>query len=141
MKTASEEPKEPTAAEQQEKDNQKKQEKKELGDRVFSLWKKTSKKGTEYFSGVAEDGTYLKAFMTPVRTKTAHPKAPDISIKAEIKGSEKHELEKESCAVLWQHEKYLSGTDNEGKKLTGFYNKKSDNQNRPDIVVYYDEKD
>ena len=50
MKTASEEPKEPTAAEQQEKDNQKKQEKKELGDRVFSLWKKTSKKGTEYFS-------------------------------------------------------------------------------------------
>jgi len=54
MKTASEEPKEPTAAEQQEKDNQKKQEKKELGDRVFSLWKKTSKKGTEYFSGVAE---------------------------------------------------------------------------------------
>ena len=68
-------------------------------------------------------------------------KEPDIRVYS-IEGDE---LSSEAVASLWKNvskggQYYLSGTDNENKKLFGFYN---DNiiefPNRPYIRVYYSE--
>ena len=103
---------------------------------VFALWE--SKKGDKvYYTGktTGEKPIRLVAF---VNTTKKNPNQPDIQIyEQKEKGEEKPQL-----ASLWQNKAksgkiYLSGQDNEEKKLVGFFNDNTQNGKYPAIRVYY----
>lgn len=106
---------------------------------AFALWEKQSKNGKEYFTGKADD-MKLVAF---VNTQKKNDKEPDFRIYASTDDG----LSEEAVASLWKtvsknNKLYLSGTDNEGKKLIGFYNDQfMQFPNRPFIRVYYKEQE
>ena len=103
---------------------------------VFALWE--SKKGDKvYYTGktAGEKPIRLVAF---VNTTKKNPNQPDIQVyEQKEKGEEKPQL-----ASLWQNKAksgkiYLSGQDNEEKKLVGFFNDNTQNGKYPAIRVYY----
>lgn len=103
---------------------------------VFALWE--SKKGDKvYYTGktTGEKPIRLVAF---VNTTKKNPNQPDIQVyEQKEKGEEKPQL-----ASLWQNKAksgkiYLSGQDNEEKKLVGFFNDNTQNGKYPAIRVYY----
>lgn len=112
-------------------------EKKDLKE-AFALWTNTAASGSEYLTGKCDDIKLVGFF----NTKKKNEKEPDIRI---YSTDEKGNRSEEAVASLWKNmskggKYYLSGTDNENKKLVGFYN---DNiiefPNRPYIRVYYSE--
>lgn len=112
------------------------EEKKELKE-AFVLWNNTAKSGLEYLTGRCEDMKLIAFF----NKEKKNEKEPDIRVYT-IEGDE---LSNEAVASLWKNvskggQYYLSGNDNENKKLVGFYN---DNiiefPNKPYIRVYYSE--
>ena len=103
---------------------------------VFALWE--SKKGDKvYYTGktTGDKPIRLVAF---VNTTKKNPNQPDIQVyEQKEKGEEKPQL-----ASLWQNKAksgkiYLSGQDNEEKKLVGFFNDNTQNGKYPAIRVYY----
>ena len=103
---------------------------------VFALWE--AKKGDKvYYTGKTsgEKSIRLVAF---VNTTKKNPNQPDIQVYQQMdKGEEKPQV-----ASLWQNKskagkEYLSGQDNEEKKLVGFYNENTQDGKFPAIRVYY----
>lgn len=103
---------------------------------VFALWE--SKKGDKtYYTGktAGEKPIRLVAF---INTTKKNPNQPDIQVyEQKEKGEEKPQL-----ASLWQNKAksgkiYLSGQDNEEKKLVGFFNDNTQGGKYPAIRVYY----
>lgn len=103
---------------------------------VFALWE--SKKGDKvYYTGKtsADKPIRLVAF---INTTKKNPNQPDLQVyEQKEKGEEKPQL-----ASLWQNKAksgkiYLSGTDNENKKLVGFFNDNTQDGKYPAIRVYY----
>jgi len=111
-------------------------EKKDLKEE-FALWENTSSKGTVYFTGYCGD-IRLIAFENKNKK---NEKEPDIRIYQVYN----NELSKETVCSLWKNvsksgKYYLSGKDNEGKKLIGFFNDKMiEYPDRPIIRVYSEE--
>lgn len=106
---------------------------------VFALWE--SKKGDKtYYTGktAGEKPIRLVAF---INTTKKNPNQPDIQVyEQKEKGEEKPQL-----ASLWQNKAksgkiYLSGQDNEEKKLVGFFNDNTQGGKYPAIRVYYKEE-
>jgi hypothetical protein len=106
---------------------------------VFALWE--SKKGDKvYYTGKtsADKPIRLVAF---INTTKKNPNQPDLQVyEQKEKGEEKPQL-----ASLWQNKAksgkiYLSGTDNENKKLVGFFNDNTQDGKYPAIRVYYSDK-
>ena len=114
-----------------------KTEQKELKE-AFALWARKAQSGKEYYTGKCDDISLLGF----VNTNKKNEKEPDIRI---YTGDENNEDKLVEVASLWKNVSkkdnlYLSGTDNEGKKLVGFYNDKfMEFPNRPYIRVYYKE--
>lgn len=104
---------------------------------VFALWKHKGEKG-EYLTGKTEDGSInLVAFFN---TNKKNPNEPDVRVYEQTEQGQK--LENQVCS-LWENvgksgTKYLSGTDNENKKVVGFYGVENE-EKRPYIRVYYKE--
>lgn len=104
---------------------------------AFVLWDHTAKSGNAYLTGTADD-IKLIGF---INKEKKNEKEPDIRVYM----IENDEISKETVASLWKNvskngKYYLSGTDNENKKLVGFYNDKMiEFPNRPYIRVYYSE--
>lgn len=103
---------------------------------VFALWE--SKKGDKtYYTGktAGEKPIRLVAF---INTTKKNPNQPDIQVyEQKEKGEEKPQL-----ASLWQNKAksgkiYLSGQDNEEKKLVGFFNDNTQGGKYPAIRIYY----
>lgn len=102
---------------------------------IFALWKNKSKANQDYLSGYTneekiEDRMNLVAFFN---TDKKNPNEPDIRV------YQKGEKLTNEVASLWTNVsnkgvKYLSGTDNEGKKIVGFYGDESQ-EKRPYIRV------
>lgn len=105
---------------------------------AFALWARKAASGKEYYSGKCDD-MELIAF---VNTSKKNEKEPDVRVYTTDENNEDKLVE---VASLWKNLSkkdtlYLSGTDNEGKKLVGFYNDKfMEFPNRPFITVYYKE--
>ena len=108
-------------------------------DEAFALWE--SKKGnTLYYTGKTsgDKPVRLVAFVNVVKK---NPNQPDIKVYEQVeKGKEKPEI-----ASLWENKSkagkpYLSGEDNEKKKLVGFFNDSTQDGKYPSIRVYYSDK-
>lgn len=106
---------------------------------VFALWE--SKKGDKvYYTGktAGEKSIRLVAFINEVKK---NPNQPDIQVYEQVeKGKEKPQV-----ASLWENKskagkQYLSGQDNEKKKLVGFFNDNTQSGKYPSIRVYYSDK-
>lgn len=102
---------------------------------AFALWDHVAKSGDHYLTGTI-DNMKLICFYNKEKK---NEKEPDYRVYI----LENDEISKEAVASLWRNisksnKFYLSGKDNEDKKLVGFYN---DNfvefPNRPLIRVYY----
>ena len=104
---------------------------------AFALWSNNAKSGTEYLTGKVGEMKLIGFF----NKEKKNEKEPDIRVYQLIDD----EISKEAVASLWKNVSkggnyYLSGTDNENKKLVGFYNNKFiEFPNRPYIRVYYTE--
>lgn len=104
---------------------------------AFALWSNNAKSGTEYLTGKVGEMKLIGFF----NKEKKNEKEPDIRVYELIND----EISKEAVASLWKNVSkggnyYLSGTDNENKKLVGFYNNKFiEFPNRPYIRVYYTE--
>lgn len=104
---------------------------------AFALWSNNAKSGTEYLTGKVGEMKLIGFF----NKEKKNEKEPDIRVYQLIDD----EISKEAVASLWKNVSkggiyYLSGTDNENKKLVGFYNNKFiEFPNRPYIRVYYSE--
>lgn len=104
---------------------------------AFALWEHNAKSGTSYLTGTVDD-MKLIGFLN---TNKKNEKEPDIRVYELIND----EISKEAVASLWKNiskngNYYLSGNDNENKKLVGFYNTNIiEFPNRPYIRVYYSE--
>lgn len=115
------------------KANETKEQGKELKE-IFALWKHNGEKGT-YLTGKTEDGSInLVGFFN---TNKKNPNEPDVRVYEQTDKDQK--LENQVCA-LWENvgksgAKYLSGTDNENKKVVGFYGNENE-EKRPYIRVY-----
>ena len=107
---------------------------------AFALWEKSKDQGKEttiYYTGktAGENPVNLVAFINGVKK---NPNQPDIQVYEQAeKGKEKTQV-----ASLWENKAksgkmYLSGQDNEDKKLVGFFNDKTENGKYPAIRVYY----
>lgn len=103
---------------------------------VFALWE--SKKGEKlYYTGKTsgDNSIRLVAFINEVKK---NPNQPDIQVYEQAeKGQEKNQV-----ASLWENKSkagkaYLSGLDNEKKKLVGFFNSNTQGGKYPSIRVYY----
>lgn len=103
---------------------------------VFALWE--SKKGEKlYYTGKTsgDNSIRLVAFINEVKK---NPNQPDIQVYEQAeKGQEKNQV-----ASLWENKSkagkaYLSGQDNEKKKLVGFFNGNNQGGKYPSIRVYY----
>ena len=104
---------------------------------AFALWSNNAKSGMEYLTGKVGEMKLIGFF----NKEKKNEKEPDIRVYQLIDD----EISKEAVASLWKNVSkggnyYLSGTDNENKKLVGFYNNKFiEFPNRPYIRVYYSE--
>lgn len=105
---------------------------------AFALWE--SKKGDKvYYTGKTpeDEPMRLVAFINDVKK---NPNQPDIQVYEQVeKGKEKPQV-----ASLWENKSkagkiYLSGQDNEKKKLVGFYNENTQDGKYPAIRVYFSE--
>jgi len=107
---------------------------------AFALWTRKAKSGKEYFTGKCDDMSLLGF----ANTSKKNEKEPDIRIYTSNENNDESLIE---VASLWKNvskndKLYLTGTDNEGKKLVGFYNDNfMDFPNRPFIRVYYKEQE
>ena len=106
---------------------------------VFALWE--SKKGDLiYYTGktAGDKPIRLVAF---VAVEKKNPKQPDLQVYEQVeKGKEKPQV-----ASLWESKSkagksYITGSDNEGKKLVGFFNENTQGGKYPSIRVYYKEE-
>lgn len=106
---------------------------------AFALWQHVSKEGNSYLTGSVENMKLIGFY----NKNKKNEKEPDIRVYS----VENDEISKEAVASLWKNlskdnKYYLTGTDNEGLKLVGFYN---DNiieyPNRPVVRVYYKESE
>ena len=108
--------------------------------KAFALWARKSQNGKEYYSGKCEEMSLI-AF---ANTSKKNEKQPDIRVYTNDENNDGSLVE---VASLWKNlskkdNLYLSGTDNEGKKLVGFYNDHfMEFPNRPFIRVYYKEQE
>ena len=106
---------------------------------VFALWE--NKKGnTLYYTGKTsgDNPIRLVAFVNEVKK---NPNQPDIQVYEQVEKGE----EKPQVASLWENnskagKQYLSGQDNEKKKLVGFFNDNTQGGKYPSIRVYYSDK-
>lgn len=102
---------------------------------AFALWERTSQAGNKYLTGKVDD-LKLIAFLNKEKK---NEKEPDIRIYT----IENDEISKEAVASLWKNlsknnRYYLTGIDNEGLRLVGFYNEQiMDFPDRPLIRVYF----
>jgi uncharacterized protein (DUF736 family) len=105
-------------------------------EQVVALWKKESKNGNPYFSGVAyPDEVYVTGFFN---TNKKNPKEPDLRIYLNTKdGIEKEEWLSLWCNVSANGKKYLTGKLGK-KRVVGFINEK-DNSKAPYVRVYFSE--
>ena len=114
-----------------------KTEKQELKE-AFALWANVSKAGREYYTGRAEDMKLIGY----INFSKKNEKEPDIRVYSVLDD----QVSDEQVASLWKtiskdDKLYLSGVDNEDKKLVGFYNDKfMEFPKRPFIRVYYKEE-
>lgn len=106
---------------------------------VFALWE--NRKGDKlYFTGKTSGDKPIRlvAFINEVKK---NPNMPDIQVyEQKEKGEEKPQV-----ASLWENKskagkQYLSGQDNEKKKLVGFFNDDTKGGKYPSIRVYYSDK-
>lgn len=106
---------------------------------VFALWE--NKKGVKvYYTGktAGDKPIRLVAFINDVKK---NPNQPDLQVYEQVeKGKEKPQV-----ASLWNNKskagkQYLSGEDNEKKKLVAFYNENTQNGKYPAIRVYYSDQ-
>ena len=105
---------------------------------AFALWENT-KGNTVYYTGKTSDEKPVRvvAFVNAIKK---NPNQPDLNVYEQVeKGKKKPEI-----AQLWENKSkagkaYFNGKDNEGKKLVGFYNDKTENGKYPAIRVYYSE--
>ena len=105
---------------------------------AFALWE--NKKGDKvYYTGKTpeDEPIRLVAFINEVKK---NPNQPDIQVYEQAEKGK----EKPNVASLWENKSkagkiYLSGEDNEKKKLVGFYNDNTQNGKYPAIRVYYSE--
>ena len=103
---------------------------------AFALWA-NSKGDNVYYTGKTpeDEPIRLVAFINKVKK---NPNQPDIQVyEQKEKGEEKPQV-----ASLWVNKSkagkaYLSGQDNENKKLVGFYNDDTKDGKYPAIRVYY----
>lgn len=106
---------------------------------VFALWE-NHKVNKVYYTGktAGEKPIRLVAFINDVKK---NPNQPDLQVYEQVeKGKEKPQV-----ASLWNNKskagkQYLSGEDNEKKKLVAFYNENTQNGKYPAIRVYYSDK-
>lgn len=102
---------------------------------AFALWERTSQAGNKYLTGKVDD-LKLIAFLNKEKK---NEKEPDIRIYT----IENDEISKEAVASLWKNlsknnRYYLTGIDNEGLRLVGFYNEQiMEFPDRPLIRVYF----
>lgn len=107
---------------------------------AFALWSRRSSKGNEYYAGKCDD---ISLIAFPNLSKK-NEKEPDIRVYTSDDNNEKSLVQ---VASLWKNVSkedvlYLAGTDNEGKKLIGFYNEDFMKfPNRPFVRVYYKEQE
>lgn len=102
----------------------------------FALWE-NNKGGKTYYTGKTsgDNPVRLVAFINEIKK---NPNQPDIQVYEQAeKGQEKTQV-----ASLWENKSkagkaYLSGQDNEKKKLVGFFNDKTQDGKYPAIRVYY----
>ena len=102
----------------------------------FALWE-NNKGGKTYYTGKTsgDNPVRLVAFINEIKK---NPNQPDIQVYEQAeKGQEKTQV-----ASLWENKSkagkaYLSGQDNEKKKLVGFSNDKTQDGKYPAIRVYY----
>lgn len=105
---------------------------------VFALWEKT-KGSTVYYTGktAGDKPVNLVAFINSVKK---NPNQPDLQVYEQAEKGQK----KTQVASLWENKSkagktYLSGKDNEDKKLVGFFNDETNGGKYPSIRVYYSE--
>ena len=106
---------------------------------VFALWESKSSSNKVYYTGKTSDDKPIRlvGFINEVKK---NPNQPDIQVYEQAeKGQEKLQV-----ASLWENKSksgksYLSGQDNEKKKLVGFYNNDTKDGKYPIIRVYYSE--
>ena len=116
-----------------------KTEEKELKE-AFALWSRKGQSGKEYYSGKCDDISLLGF----INANKKNEKEPDIRIYTSDENNEDKLVE---VASLWKtisknDKLYLTGKDNENKKLIGFYNDHfMEFPNRPFIRVYYNEQE
>lgn len=106
---------------------------------VFALWK-AEKGSTVYYTGKTSGDNPIR-IVAFINTTKKNPNQPDINVYQQMeKGKEKPQL-----ASLWDNKSkagkpYLSGKDNEGKDLVGFWNDNTQDGKYPEIRVYYSTK-
>ena len=106
---------------------------------AFALWERTSQAGNKYLTGKVDE-LKLIAFLNKEKK---NEKEPDIRVYS----IENDEISKEAVASLWKNlsknnKYYLTGVDNEGLKLVGFYNDQIiEFPDRPLIRVYFKESE
>ncbi len=104
---------------------------------IFVMWKKKSKKGSDYFSGSMMDRTEIRGFYNG---KKQNPKEPDMRIYTVV--DDKGTLSKEAFISLWcnvsaKGNKYLSGKFNE-RFITCYINGDANEENkRPYLSAYW----
>lgn len=103
---------------------------------VFALWE--AKKGDRvYYTGKTAGATPIR-IVGFVNTTKKNPNQSDINVYEQVeKGKEKPQI-----ASLWQNKSksgklYYGGQDNEGKRIVGFINEKTQDGKYPAIRVYY----
>ena len=106
------------------------------------LWKKTSKAGKTYFTGIlSKDGkdVYVTAFY---QLEKKNPEQPDLRI---YEQDEKGSIKEKSILDLWcnvskaKNKKYLSGKL-AGKRVVGFVLDEKAGSKRPYISIYWSEE-
>ena len=115
-------------------------EKKNSLKQVLALWKREGKKGTSYFSGKVDDGTFENDFKVTAfyNTEKKNLKEPDLKIYAR---DDEGNLSKEPMLSLWCNptkdgkKKILSGKL-DGKRVVGFINENA-TEKQPYISVYF----
>lgn len=107
---------------------------------VFAMWKRTSQKGSAYFTGKDEEGNNLRGFYN---TNKQNPKEPDVKI---YTVDENGDRSKDVYISLWCNakdngKKYLSGKI-DGKRVVGFINARATEENKqPYFSVYWSDQE
>lgn len=103
---------------------------------VFALWNKKSQNGIDYQTGTITIDNKKYDVVMFINHKT-NDSQPDFRIYTNVDNKRSDE----SIISLWKTTSktgmnYLSGLDNENKKIIAFYNNKT-SDNQPDIIGYY----